>query len=105
MRLLILQTAPQLASLDTNISSATSLLSSSLHNRPSPDLIILPELSFTGYNFLNPDHIAPFVETREKSPSRDWARRVAREYNCHVLVGLPSRPWDGQAQDKNKGEE
>lgn len=89
MRLALLQTSPSLAALQQNIARATSLLNH-VPREPTLDLIILPELAFTGYNFQSPEEIQPFIETRESSPSREWAKRIAKEFGSSVLVGLPS---------------
>ena len=89
MRLAIVQTNATLGAVDTNIARATTLLE---QLPPSQlDLIILPELAFSGYNFQSPKQITPFVETRTKSPSRTWAQETARRYNCSVLIGLPTQ--------------
>jgi protein N-terminal amidase len=89
MRIALIQTSPTLGAVSQNITKATSLIN------PLPpeklDLIILPELAFTGYNFTSPTHITPFVETPTSSPSREWARDIARTRECHVLVGLPTQ--------------
>ena len=89
MRIAVVQTSPSLATLDKNISRATALLADLPQSQL--DLIILPELSFTGYNFQTPSSIAPFVETRTASPSREWAKRIARQYCSTVIVGLPTQ--------------
>ena len=89
MRVAIVQTSPVLGAVDKNIARATSLLASL---PPSQlDLIVLPELAFTGYNFQSPKQITPYVETQTTSPSREWAVRMAREYRCSVLLGLPTQ--------------
>ena len=93
MRVAVLQTAPVLGAVEQNIARATALLAAL---PPSQlDLIVLPELAFTGYSFQAPKDITPFVETKSKSPSREWAVRIAKEYRCSVLVGLPT-------QDENR---
>jgi protein N-terminal amidase len=89
MRIAVLQTSPTLGTVNRNIANATALL-----DRLPPeqlDLIVLPELAFTGYNFTSPSHIIPFVETTTSSPSREWAREVARNRQCSVLIGLPTQ--------------
>ena len=94
MRLAIFQTSPTLGSRDRNIQAVNALLpqkiptSRSAESR-SVDLMILPELAFSGYNFQTKDDIAPYVETRTNSPSTQWAKEVAQRYGCKVLVGLP----------------
>ncbi|KAJ1557236.1 Carbon-nitrogen hydrolase, partial [Cladochytrium tenue] len=56
------------------------------------NLLILPELAFTGYVFESRDAIAPFVEPDGPTgPTASWARRVAVRLGCHVQVGYPRR--------------
>ena len=89
MRLALLQTNAILGAVNTNIVRAKALLE---QLPPSQlDLIILPELAFSGYNFQSPKQITPFIETAKNSPSRTWAQEIARQYNCAVLIGLPTQ--------------
>jgi protein N-terminal amidase len=92
MRLALVQTNPQLGTVQSNIERASTLLSQLPQHQL--DLIILPELAFSGYNFTSAKHILPYVETSSSSPSRDWARKVAKEYNAKVLIGLPTQDED-----------
>ena len=89
MRIAVVQTSPSLGAVEKNIARATALLA----DLPSQhlDLIVLPELAFTGYNFQSPSQILPFIETRTLSPSCEWASEIARQYACSVLVGLPTQ--------------
>jgi protein N-terminal amidase len=89
MRVAIVQTAPLLGQPEKNLARATDLLSRLPHTQL--DLIVLPELAFSGYNFPSPKAITPFIETHDKSPSRTWARDVATRFQCSVVVGLPSQ--------------
>jgi protein N-terminal amidase len=89
MRLALLQTNPTLGEVHKNITAATNLLET-LPSNAQLDLIVLPELAFSGYNFQSPSHIAPFVETRTSSPSREWAQKIAKQFRCSVLIGLPT---------------
>ena len=89
MRIAVVQTNPSLGAVDKNIARATALLADLPQTQL--DLIVLPELAFTGYNFQSPSQILPFVETRTTSPSREWAKEIARRYRCSVLVGLPTQ--------------
>jgi len=89
MRLAILQISPSLGEVKKNITRATTLLDSLPQSQL--DLIILPELAFTGYNFLSPKQITPFIETRSTSPSREWAQAIARQFRSSVVIGLPTQ--------------
>ena len=92
MRLALIQTNPQLGAVQSNIDRANNLLSQLPQHQL--DLIILPELAFSGYNFTSAKHILPYVETSSLSPSRDWAKRVAEEFKAKVLLGLPTQDGD-----------
>ena len=89
MRIAVVQTNPSLGAVEKNIARATALLADLPQTQV--DLIVLPELAFTGYNFQSPSQILPFVETRTTAPSREWAKEIARKYECSVLVGRPTQ--------------
>lgn len=52
------------------------------------DILLLPEMTFTGYMFASREEIDPFLED-ENGPSISWARRTARRLEAVVLVGFP----------------
>jgi protein N-terminal amidase len=89
MHLAVVQTNPSLGAIQKNIARATTLLADLPQSQL--DLIVLPELALTGYNFQTPSHITPYVETRTTSPSRKWAQKIAMQYNSSVVVGLPTQ--------------
>lgn len=97
MRIAILQYSPLLPSSTTsnsiaaNFSRAESLLmreerAGALQNI---DLLILPELAFTGYNHPSLSAIAPYLEPTADGPSTRWAIRTAGRLKCTVAVGYP----------------
>lgn len=100
MRIAILQYSPTLptpstaknnVSIAANFSRAESLLmreerSGTLNN---VDLLVLPELAFTGYNHPSLSAIAPYLEPTADGPSTRWAIRTATRLKCTVAVGYP----------------
>ncbi|GAA5907199.1 hypothetical protein JCM8208_006718 [Rhodotorula glutinis] len=54
------------------------------------DLLVLPEMAFTGYCFESRDDIVPFVEDAETGETKAWAAQTAQRLNCYVLVGAPT---------------
>lgn len=100
MRIAILQYSPILPVATTsqnnvgiaaNFSRAESLLmreerSGTLSNL---DLLVLPELAFTGYNHPTLAAIAPYLEPTADGPSTRWAIRTATRLKCTVAVGYP----------------
>ncbi|KAI0408032.1 carbon-nitrogen hydrolase [Xylaria palmicola] len=89
MRIGCLQFAPQVGDIDNNLNRADAVL-----NRANPedlDLLVLPELAFTGYNFKSLQEISPFLEPKGSGISALWARTVALKLNCIVTVGYPEK--------------
>ncbi|KAL8736832.1 MAG: hypothetical protein Q9181_002296 [Wetmoreana brouardii] len=89
MRIATLQLAPKLGRVEENIARADFLLSSSSASLDSLDLLVLPELAFTGYNFPSLHSITPYLEPTAAGPSTQWAIRTARRLRCLVSVGYP----------------
>jgi len=52
------------------------------------DILLLPEMAFTGYIFANREEINPFLEL-EDGPSIVWAQKTAMRLQCAVIVGYP----------------
>lgn len=69
------------------------------------DLLVLPELAFTGYNFPSLQSIAPYLEPTAAGPSTRWAARTARRLGCTVAVGYPeavgTEDGEGEAEEGN----
>ncbi|KAH8173992.1 carbon-nitrogen hydrolase domain-containing protein [Sarocladium implicatum] len=89
MRIGCLQFAPQVGDVDNNLNRADSIL-----NRANPqdlDLLVLPELAFSGYNFKSLQQIAPFLEPSGSGISSLWTRTTALKYDCTVITGYPEK--------------
>jgi len=46
-------------------------------------------MALSGYNFLNPTSILPYLEPRRIGPTSLLARSLARRLGCHVVAGYP----------------
>ncbi|OJD21667.1 hypothetical protein ACJ73_06993, partial [Blastomyces percursus] len=53
------------------------------------DVLVLPEMAFTGYNFPSLEAIRPHLEPTAAGPTAKWARSTARRLGCVVCVGYP----------------
>ncbi|KAL8348702.1 hypothetical protein RB601_002313 [Gaeumannomyces tritici] len=90
MRIGCLQFAPHVGDLDNNLNRADAVL-----NRADPrdledlDILVLPEMAFTGYNFKSQSEITPFLEVAGSGISALWARTTALKLDCKVAVGYP----------------
>ncbi|KAI1745914.1 carbon-nitrogen hydrolase [Xylaria scruposa] len=89
MRVGCLQFAPQVGDIDNNLNRADAVLNKA--NPEDLDLLVLPELAFTGYNFKSLQQISPFLESRGSGISALWARTTALKLNCVVTVGYPEK--------------
>ncbi|UNI18959.1 hypothetical protein JDV02_005188 [Purpureocillium takamizusanense] len=89
MRIACLQFAPQVGDVDNNLNRADSVLSKA--NPDDLDLLVLPELAFSGYNFKSLQDITPFLEPSGSGITSLWARTIALKYNCYVTVGYPEK--------------
>ncbi|GAA6002143.1 amidase [Rhodotorula paludigena] len=54
------------------------------------DLLVLPEMAFTGYYFQSREDVDPFAEDATSGPTFQWAAQTARRLSCYVVVGLPT---------------
>ncbi|KAL2266303.1 hypothetical protein VTJ83DRAFT_5655 [Remersonia thermophila] len=92
MRIACLQFDPQVGDIDSNLDKADAILSA-VHpdHLNALDLLVLPELAFTGCNFKSLQHIAPFLEDSESGISCLWAKTAALKYDCTVVVGYPEK--------------
>ncbi|KAH8702383.1 carbon-nitrogen hydrolase [Talaromyces proteolyticus] len=97
MRIATLQFSPQLGDVEANIRRADQLLkltTSNASDEPGivelqPDILVLPEMAFSGYNFPSLQAIKPYLEIQNEGPSAEWAKRTALRLKCKVCVGYP----------------
>ncbi|PSK56686.1 Protein N-terminal amidase [Elsinoe australis] len=87
MRIATLQLASRLGERDVNIARADQLLSQK--DLSNIDLLVLPEMAFSGYSFTSLESITPLLEPTSAGPSTLWAQVTARRLQCHVCVGYP----------------
>ena len=115
MRVACLQYSTQVGQVNSNLNRADAILgSTSPGDLQALDLLVLPELAFSGvflpyphrarlhldmrttngfegYNFKSLQHISPFLEPAASGISSLWSRTTALKYNCTVVVGYPEK--------------
>ncbi|KAI5865647.1 carbon-nitrogen hydrolase [Durotheca rogersii] len=89
MKIGCLQFAPQVGDVDNNLNRADAILNKA--NPEGLDILVLPELAFTGYNFRSLRDISPFLEPTGAGITSIWARTTALKHNCVVVVGYPEK--------------
>ncbi|KAM7203752.1 Carbon-nitrogen hydrolase, partial [Rhypophila sp. PSN 637] len=92
MRIGCLQFAPKVGDVSNNLSRADAVLAKAdpmaLDNI---DLLVLPEMAFSGYNFKSLEEIKPYLEPSGSGITSLWARTTALKYDCTVAVGYPEK--------------
>lgn len=91
MKIATLQLNSHLGEVQRNIDHANELLDQAGLKPAQVDLLVLPEMAFSGYNFPSLDSIRPFLEPTANGPSAKWAITTARRLDCHVIVGYPEK--------------
>ncbi|KAK4154574.1 carbon-nitrogen hydrolase [Chaetomidium leptoderma] len=92
MRIACLQFDPQVGNVDNNLNLADAVLGKvDPDELDGLDLLVLPELAFTGYNFKSLQHIVPFFEETGSGIASLWAQTTALKHDCAVVVGYPEK--------------
>lgn len=88
MKIACLQFNPAIGAVEENIKQADTIIGKA-HIPDSLDLLVLPELAFTGYNFPDLKAIEPYLEPTTSGRTTQWALATAKRLRCHVTVGYP----------------
>eukprot|EP00834_Sanchytrium_tribonematis_P007920 NODE_805_length_3794_cov_0.257375.p1 type:complete len:269 gc:universal NODE_805_length_3794_cov_0.257375:2918-2112(-) len=83
LRVAILQFNPKHKQIQHNINTCNTLLS---QLKKPLDILVLPEMCFTGYVFENQSEIQPYIN--DPSPLQ-WAKQHAKSLNCYLAYGTP----------------
>ncbi|RAL62341.1 hypothetical protein DID88_004907 [Monilinia fructigena] len=89
MKIACLQFSPQVGDVENNFTRANAILSKA--NLEDIDLLVLPEMAFSGYNFSSLEHITPYLEPTSSGKTFFWARTIALKHNCIVTAGYPEK--------------
>jgi predicted amidohydrolase len=89
MRTGYFQFRPQFGKVSRNLLRVTSALRGA-----DADLIVLPELPFTGYYFRDRAEIMTLAEDPDDSPTVDALRALCRERRFHIVTGFTERRRD-----------
>jgi predicted amidohydrolase len=90
MKISIVQFAPVLGDIEQNIAQ----LSECFNDAWESDLVVLPELSSTGYNFVDKQQALACSETVSDSRFIDFLETIADTYDCHIVAGINERQGD-----------
>ncbi|RHZ84067.1 hypothetical protein Glove_86g173 [Diversispora epigaea] len=87
MKIACLQFNPKLGEIEKNQNFASGLLES--YKPGDIDILVLPEMAFTGYMFKSKEHIKPYLEDAETGITIRWAKAQAIRLRSFVMVGYP----------------
>ncbi len=66
-----------------------------LADAPDFDLLVLPELAFSGYDFRDHDELHALAERFHDGPTADLLRELARKRNAVIVAGYAERAPEG----------
>ncbi|KAK6496201.1 Carbon-nitrogen hydrolase [Arthrobotrys musiformis] len=92
MKIACLQFDTQIGKVQDNIHKADETLGSALGTddvENKVDVLVLPELAFTGYVFKSKASIRPYLEHTTSGISTQWAKQTSRRLRCYTVVGYP----------------
>ncbi|KAF3275691.1 Carbon-nitrogen hydrolase, variant 2 [Orbilia oligospora] len=92
MKIACLQFDPQIGKVQDNIHKADEILGNVLGTediQEKVDVLVLPELAFTGYVFDSKASIRPYLERTTSGISTQWAQQTSRRLRCYTVVGYP----------------
>ncbi len=84
-KIAVIQTKPIFGEIESNLQTIKELFPT------SADLVVLPELCTTGYQFTNLDEVEKYSEDFSDSHSVDFLTKLARENNCVIVAGLAEK--------------
>ncbi|GMF02295.1 hypothetical protein B5S28_g2582 [[Candida] boidinii] len=106
LRIAAVQVNPRLGKIEENIKKFTKIIENGLTDKSinkslkTPDILILPELALTGYNFASKKDIEPYLEIQGKGTTYNWAKEISSKYNCHTLIGYPEKKYFTETTNK-----
>ncbi|KAM9896718.1 hypothetical protein OXX79_007315 [Metschnikowia pulcherrima] len=88
LRIACLQFNPILGRVDQNVAKINHMMS---RFNKDIDLLVLPELAVTGYNFPSNKEIEPFLEISGEGASFRVASELSRKFSCTTVIGYPEK--------------
>ncbi|CAH0476252.1 unnamed protein product [Peronospora belbahrii] len=93
MQIAIVQYDPQLGLIEQNMQHVDKMVAL-LTTNDQIDVLMLPEMAFTGYVFRSKDQVAQVAEIAGKGPTFRWCQRHARQLHCMVTCGYVEKEGD-----------
>ena len=81
-----IQFKPEIADVERNFNQVKVLLN---ELKPGTELVVLPELAFTGYNFATTESIIPFAESSVDGKTLQFLKEQAQKHKVYIVAGFP----------------
>jgi protein N-terminal amidase len=59
------------------------------------DIVVLPEMAFTGYKFKDKEDISPLLEVAGWGPTFEWWKKTAEKLQSYIFWGYPEKVVSG----------
>ncbi|CED82967.1 Carbon-nitrogen hydrolase [Phaffia rhodozyma] len=89
LRVACVQYDPKLRDVQGNLNKASEMTDPLKPGQV--DLVVFPEMAFTGYMFTSPESIEPFLEEPRIGPTALFCRSLAKRIGAYVIAGYPER--------------
>jgi protein N-terminal amidase len=92
VRIALLQYDPKFGHVKDNIAKVDAMLAGV--TPASIDILLLPEMAFTGYMMKGIEEAQRYLEVPSEEDEWDtviWAKRTSKRLRCYTLVGFPER--------------
>ena len=90
LKVCLLQFKPVYKKIEESMKIADNLISE-YSEYDNIDVLLLPEMAFTGYKFDDRKDIEPYLEAAGVGPTFDWWAQKAKELNWYVFCGYPEK--------------
>ena len=87
---LILQFAASFKNISESMKIADGLISGYSHKHQI-DIVILPEMAFSGYMFESVEEIEGYLEQNNSGATFEWCKREAKRLGAYICCGYPER--------------
>ncbi|OBA22736.1 carbon-nitrogen hydrolase [Metschnikowia bicuspidata var. bicuspidata NRRL YB-4993] len=88
LRIACLQLNPLLGKVEANVAKINRMMADC---QKEIDLLVLPELAVTGYNFKLAKEIEPYLEKSGEGASFKIARLLSQKFKCTTVIGYPEK--------------
>ncbi|CAO3702873.1 unnamed protein product [Rhizopus stolonifer] len=92
MKIACCQFDPKLGAVESNMALVDDLLKD--YKPGDIEVLVLPEMAFTGYVFKGIEEIKPYLEDSKTGPTVNWSKTQAKRLSCFVIVGYPQIEGD-----------